>query len=98
MPLTDHERDFLGAFIHEAVTDPYKGPATDELHRRDIYYSDLPHLITAWHREYAGQQEGLGGKHNPAPPPCPWADREAAVRRDREVEAELERAVNQSVS
>jgi hypothetical protein len=43
MPLTDHERDFLAGFIHEAVTDPFKGPATNELHRRNIYYADLSH-------------------------------------------------------
>src|SRR5690349_14684973 len=61
MPLTDHERTFLAAFIHEATTDPFNGPGTAELHRRDIYYTDLSHLLTAYYRENAGGQEGFGG-------------------------------------
>ena len=92
MSLTEHERAFLAAFIHEATTDPFNGPVTEELHRRDIYYTDLSHLLTVFYRENAGGQEGFGGKHHPTPPPCPWEDGDAAVRRDREVKAELERA------
>src|SRR5437773_11611579 len=98
MLLTDHERMFLAAFIHEATTDPFKGPATEELHRRNIYYTDLPHLMTAYYREDAGDQEGFGGKLGPPPPPCPWEDRDTAVRRDHEVEVELERAANHIIS
>jgi hypothetical protein len=98
MLLTDHERQFLAAFIHEATTDPFKGPATEELHRRDIYYTDLSHLVAAYSREIAGDQEGFGGKHNPTPPPCPWKDRESAVRRDQEVDIELGRVASQGAS
>jgi hypothetical protein len=90
--LTDREREFLAAFLHEATTDPFKGPATEELHRRNIYYTDLPHLLAAHYRESTGAQEGFGGKQDPMPPPCPWQDWDTAVRRDREVEMELERA------
>jgi len=85
MLLTAHERDFLAAFIYEATTDPFKGPATQDLHRRNICYTDLPHLVTAYYRENAGGQEGFGGKYNPTPAPCPWPDRDAAVRRNREI-------------
>jgi hypothetical protein len=98
MLLTDGEREFLTAFIFEATTDPFKGPATEELHRRDIYYTDLSHLLTAYYRESAGDQEGFGGKRNPAPPPCPWKDRDTALRRDRQVETQLERAADPTVS
>src|SRR6266571_4118039 len=98
MLLTNREREFLTAFIHEATTDPFKGPATEELHRRNIYYTDLSHMLTAYYRENAGDPEGFGGKHDPAPPPCPWKDRDTALRRDREVEAAPERAANQAVS
>jgi hypothetical protein len=98
MLLTEREREFLAAFVHEATTDPFKGPATEELHRRDIYYTDLSHLLTAYYRENTDAQEGFGGKHSPAPPPCPWRDRDTAVRRDQEVKAELERAAHQTVS
>jgi hypothetical protein len=90
MLLTDHEREFLAAIINEATTDPFKGPATTELHQRNIYYNDLSHLMTAYYRENAPGQEGLGGRSNSASPPCPWKDRESAVSRDHEVEKELE--------
>src|SRR6266403_1836059 len=96
--LTDREREFLTAFVHEATTDPFKGPATEELHRRDIYYSDLPHLLAAYYRDNPGDQEGFGDKHLSTAPPSPWADRDAAVRRDRQVEVELERVSRHSVS
>ena len=98
MLLTDREREFLAAFIHEATTDPFKGPATKELHHGNIYYTDLSHLMTAYYRESTRDQQGFGGKYNPTPPSCPWLDRDTALRRDREVEAELGRATSQSVS
>jgi hypothetical protein len=92
MLLTNREREFLAAFIHEATTDPFKGPATEELHRRDIYYTDLSHLLAAYYRDSPGDQEGLGGRNVPTAPACPWRDREAATHRDRQVEVELGRA------
>jgi hypothetical protein len=98
MPLTDGERVFLAAFIHEATTDPFKGPATEELHRRNIYYTDVSHLMAAYYREGAGDQEGFGGRYHPAPPPCPWPDRDSAIRRDDEVEQEPQRVGNQVAS
>jgi hypothetical protein len=97
MFLTNQEREFLAAFIHEATTDPFKGPATEELHRRDIYYTDLQHLLAAYYQESAGHQPSMGGKHVAALPPCPWQDREAAARRDRHVEMQLEQATKQPV-
>jgi len=86
MGLTNHERDFLAAFIYEATTEPFKGPATADLHRHGIYYSDIHSLLAAYYRENNPDQEGLGGKRNLNPPPCPWLDRDDAVRRGREVE------------
>jgi hypothetical protein len=91
--LTEHEREFLAAFINEATTDPFKGPATEELHRRDIYYNDLSHLMAAYYYERPANQEGFGGRHNPLPPPCPWPDRATAVRRDQEEQEELDKDV-----
>jgi hypothetical protein len=67
MLLPDPERAFLATFIYEATTDPFKGPATEELHRRNIYYRDLSHLMTAYYRENPVSQEGLGGRHHPTP-------------------------------
>ncbi len=98
MLLTYSERVFLAVFINEATTDPYKGPATEELHRRNIYYTDLSHMMTAYYWEQAFDQQGFGGKHQPTPPACPWPDRETAVRRNREVEEELAHTSKQMVS
>ena len=98
MLLTQREREFLAAFIAEATTDPFKGPATEELHRRDIYYTDLSYLMTAYYQDPLGDQEGFRGNDHPTPPPCPWTDRDTAVRRDHEVEAGLARAAKQIVS
>jgi hypothetical protein len=89
MFLRDHERDFLAAFIHEATTDPFKGPATEVLHSRGIYYADITHLMTAYYRENEPGQEGLGGKPRSIPLLCPWPNRESAVLRDKEMEKEL---------
>jgi hypothetical protein len=96
--LTNQEREFLAAFIYEATTDPFHGPATTDLHNRDIYYTDLSHLMTAYYRENNPDQEGFGGQRKPQPPPCPWLDREPAVRRDREEELELEAREHQAQS
>jgi hypothetical protein len=84
--------------IHEATTHPFKGPTTEELHRRDIYYTDLSHLLTAYYQETAGNQEGFGGKYDPTTPSCPWKDRDSAVRRDREVDLALAALARQYAS
>lgn len=98
MVLTDRERDFLAAFLAEATTDPFTGPATEELHRRDIYYSDVPHLLAAYYQQSPPDEEGLGGKPNARPPRCPWKDRDRALQRDREAGAALESAVHPTTS
>src|SRR5437588_8704857 len=98
MLLSDLERDFLASFIYEATTDPFKGPATSELHRRDIFYTDLPHLLNAYYQEGHPDQQGFGGKQEPMPPACPWPDRESALRRNREVEAQLGQIAKEAVS
>src|SRR5204863_261193 len=98
MPLTECEREFLAAFIYEATTDPFKGPATEELHRRNIYYTDLSHALAAYYRENPLDREGFGGHYHPAPPSCPWSDRETAIRRDRELAAELEGTTSRAAS
>src|SRR5690242_10649759 len=98
MLLTPEEREFLAAFIHEATTDPFKGPATDELHRRDIYYSDLGHLMAAFYREDLGTQQGFGGRQLPVLPSCPWHDRDTATRRNLEVEMKMKQTAIQRAS
>jgi hypothetical protein len=98
MHLNSGEREFLAVFIGEATTDPFNGPATSELHRRDIYYTDIPQLLTAYYRESSNEQDGLAGKHNTTLPACPWQDRAVAVHRNREVGAELNKSAKQTVA
>jgi hypothetical protein len=97
MPLTFQERDFLAVFIYEATTNPFKGPATESLHGRDIYYTDLAHLLTSYYRENPPDQIGFGGTNHRNAPPCPWLDRESAIGRDREIEQEQKMAAHQTV-
>ena len=98
MLLTDREREFLAVFIREATTDPFHGPATDELHRRDIYYTDLSHLMTAYYQEDIGHPEGMRGTGSLTAPPCPWTNRDAALQRDRDVQSQLHRTAEQTAS
>lgn len=92
------EREFLAAFIVEATTDPFQGPATDELHRRDIYYTDLTHLLAAYYRLPGGDSQGLGGQASPTLRACPWPDRATALNRDREIEAAMEEILRQETT
>jgi hypothetical protein len=71
--------------------------AKDVVHLYYGYYTDLSHLMTAYYQENSSREQGFGRKGDATPPACPWNDRNTAVRRDLEVEAELERA-NQPVS
>lgn len=98
MALTENEREFLAAFVYEATTEPFQGPATEDLHRHGIYYSDIRSLMTAYHRENNPDQQGLGGKRNLNPPACPWPSQEAAVRRDQEIATEWADARGHAVS
>ena len=97
MAILKNEREFLAAFIYEATTEPFKGPATEDLHRHGIYYSDIHTLMAAYYRENNPDQQGLGGKRNPDPPPCPWPSQEAVGRRTREVQTALAVATRVSV-
>lgn len=95
--LTQQERDFLSAFVFEATTDPFHGPATKELHRRGIYYNDLSWLMALYYREQNPGQQGFGGVFHAIAPPCPWMDRKMALGRDTDARIEIE-LLEQSVS
>jgi hypothetical protein len=83
MPLTKEEREFLDAYVFEATHEPFGGPATRDLQRRGIYYADLHGLLTGYHRQLSSEKILPLGKHNPSPPPCPWASREHAAHRNQ---------------
>jgi len=73
MVLSSAEREFLDAYVYEA-TNPIRfgGPATTDLRRRGICYSDLDWILTAYQRELSAEGKGAIGIHNPGPPPSPW--------------------------
>ena len=98
MLLTRQEKEFLTAFIYEATTDPFTGPATDELHRRDIFYNDLSNLMAAYYLESVGNREDVRGRSSSVSPPCPWSARETVVRRNAEIRRGLETAAHHAAS
>ena len=70
MPLTQEERRFLDAYIYEATHGPpYGGPATRNLGQRNIGYSDLGWILTAYQRELSAEGNPALGILNPSHPP-----------------------------
>ncbi len=90
MPLTKTEREFLNAYVHEATHEPFGGPATSDLHRRGIHYSDLNWILTAFDRELRAQGIPPLGQQNPSPPPSPWTELAHAKLRNQELRDEWE--------
>src|SRR5258707_14677705 len=90
MALTTAERDFLNAYVYEATHEPFSGPATIDLHRRGIHYSDLSWILTAFDRELRGQGIPPVGQQIPNPPPSPWTDLAHAQHRNQELREEWE--------
>jgi hypothetical protein len=78
------ERAFLAAFLHEATTAPFTGPATDALHSIGVEYGDLSFLAWAYEREVPRTGFTVGRAVVVAPP-LPWLNRAAALRRNREM-------------
>jgi hypothetical protein len=93
VPLTKTEHEFLDAYVFEATNPPFGGPATTELQRRGIHYSDLNWILTAYDRELCAQRIPQVGHHNPLPPSSPWTELEHARLRNTELRLECERQV-----
>jgi hypothetical protein len=95
MPLTEHEEAFLAAYVYEATTEPFfSGPASKKIKANGIFYSDIPSLCHAYERRHpptCTETTLYWGRPDPNPPECPWPNREAALRRNQELEQELSR-------
>ena len=90
MPLTPEERRFLDAYVHEATNGPpFGGPATTDLRRRGIGYTDLSWILTAYQRELSAEGKPATGKPGAEPPPSPWPDFEQLKVRNETLRAEL---------
>jgi hypothetical protein len=91
MPLTPEERCFLDAYVYEVTHGPpFGGPATEALGRKNVRYSDLNWILTAYQRELTAAGKPSAGKHNPNPPSSPWSDLEEVKRRCKFFKSELE--------
>jgi hypothetical protein len=96
--LTKTERDFLNAYVYEATHEPFGGPATNDLHRRGIHYSDLNWLLTAFNWELCAQGIPPLGQQNPSPPSSPWNDLAHAEHRNQQLREECECQITQPSS
>ena len=100
MPLTPEEIAFLGPTLAE-YSDLQRGPAWLVLHDRGIRSDDLVWLMEAYKFvdppgiETVVDTDGVTsevfrlGRHRESLPPCPWADADAARKRNREIEPEV---------
>jgi hypothetical protein len=83
--LTPQEKPFLDVFLHEATTSPFTGPATKALHQIGVEYSDISYIAWAYNQEVPRTSFGWGHAANVSPP-LPWTNREAALRRNQEIQ------------
>ena len=80
--LTPVENRFLEAFLHEATTSPFTGPATMALHSIGVEYGDISHIAWAYEQDVPRTGFAVGNAAASAPP-LPWPNRLAALRRER---------------
>jgi hypothetical protein len=83
--LTPQETTFLHVFLHEATTSPFTGPATRALHGLGVEYGDIPYLAWAYEQDVPRTSFEVGHAADVAPP-LPWATREAALRRNHDIQ------------
>ena len=85
MILTRDELAFLNLYCHEGTEPPFGGPATDVMTRIGVQNSDTLNLQWAYLRDKPPTGPVIGNAAKVAPP-LPWADREAVLRRDAEIQ------------
>src|SRR5947209_3398758 len=84
--LTQEEKQFLDVFLHEATTSPFfDGPATKTLYAIGVEYSDISYIAWAYEQDVPRTSFGWGHSADVAPP-LPWTNREAVLRRNREIQ------------
>ena len=83
--LTPEEKPFLDAFLHEATTAPFTGPATKALHQFGVEYGDISYLAWAYEQEVPRTGFTVGHAADVAPP-LPWPNRQSALWRNQEIQ------------
>jgi hypothetical protein len=84
--LSREEKEFLDVFLHEATTSPFfKGPATKALYDLGVEYKDISYIAWAYNRDVPRSSVEWGHAAEVAPP-IPWANREAVLRRNNDIQ------------
>jgi len=83
--LTPQEKSFLDVFLHEVTTSPFTGPATKALHESAVEFGDILHIAWAYNQEVPRTSVEWGHAAAVAPP-LAWTNREAALRRNLEIQ------------
>ena len=84
--LNPEEKEFLDVFLHEATTSPFfSGPASKALFAIGVEYHDISYISWAYDREVPRTSWEWGHAAAVAPP-LPWANRESALARNREIQ------------
>jgi hypothetical protein len=84
--LTPTETLFLDVYLHDAITSPFfSGPATKALSSLGIEYRDISYLAWACEQDVPRTSFEWGHAAEVAPP-LPWPNREAVLRRDRDMQ------------
>jgi hypothetical protein len=86
MILTPEEISFLDAYCYEGTQPPFGGPATDVMTSIGVRDGDTLNLQWAYLRDKPPTGPVIG-KASKGAPPLPWANREAVLRRDAEIQA-----------
>ena len=84
--LTSEEKEFLDVFLHEATTSPFfDGPATKALYAIGVEYRDISYIAWAYEQDVPRTSFEWGHAATLAPP-LPWANREAVLKRNQEIQ------------
>jgi len=75
----------LSAFLHEATTPPFTGPATKALHNIGVEYGDVSCIAWAYEHDVPQTSFELGHSADVAPP-LPWTTQESVQRRTMELQ------------
>jgi hypothetical protein len=86
MMLTREEIAFLDVYCHEGTELPFGGPATHVMTNMGIHDGDTLNLQWAYLRDKPPASPTIGSACK-VPPPLPWANRDAVLRRDAEMRA-----------
>src|SRR5205823_6134618 len=66
-------------------TGPFTGPATKALHNNGLEYGDISYIAWAYEQDVSRTGFAVGHAADVVPP-LPWSNRQAALRRNQEIQ------------